>query len=99
MIVYTCPKCGGDLQTSVLTCIPPIHKYKCMKCGWTHEAKEEVVRVPFEVSEAEPAILRQSTYTYTASNFINDVCRSCSNHPENGGSGVCHCILGGSTTW
>ena len=22
-------------------------------------------------------------------------CRFCSNHPLNGGSGVCHCILGG----
>lgn len=22
-------------------------------------------------------------------------CRSCSNHPKNGGSGICHCILGG----
>ena len=21
-------------------------------------------------------------------------CRSCSNHPSNGGSGICHCILG-----
>lgn len=23
-------------------------------------------------------------------------CRNCSNHPINGGSGICHCILGGS---
>lgn len=22
-------------------------------------------------------------------------CRCCSNHPSNGGSGICHCILGG----
>lgn len=21
-------------------------------------------------------------------------CRSCSNHPSNGGSGICHCIMG-----
>ena len=21
-------------------------------------------------------------------------CRNCSNHPSNGGSGICHCILG-----
>ena len=22
------------------------------------------------------------------------VCKSCSNHPSNGGSGICHCIMG-----
>lgn len=24
-----------------------------------------------------------------------DSCRNCNNHPSNGGSGVCYCILGG----
>jgi hypothetical protein len=23
-----------------------------------------------------------------------EACRNCSNHPSNGGSGICHCILG-----
>lgn len=23
-----------------------------------------------------------------------DYCQSCPNHPSNGGSGICHCILG-----
>ena len=27
-------------------------------------------------------------------NDIPKACRGCSNHPSNGGSGVCHCILG-----
>lgn len=26
--------------------------------------------------------------------FIPDGCKKCSNHPSNGGSGICHCILG-----
>ena len=26
--------------------------------------------------------------------FINDNCKKCSNHPKNGGSGICHCVLG-----
>ena len=34
-----------------------------------------------------------TTYTYTP-----PACRSCPNHPSNGGSGVCHCILGIQTT-
>ena len=25
---------------------------------------------------------------------IPNACESCSNHPSNGGSGICHCILG-----
>ena len=25
---------------------------------------------------------------------ISEACRNCSNHPSNGGSGICHCILG-----
>lgn len=25
---------------------------------------------------------------------IPNACRSCSNHPSNGGSGICHCIMG-----
>lgn len=27
--------------------------------------------------------------------WIPDSCRNCSNHPSNGGSGICNCILGG----
>ena len=32
---------------------------------------------------------------------IPPTCRSCSNHPSNGGSGICHCILGANSvvTW
>ena len=28
--------------------------------------------------------------------FIPESCRGCSNHPSNGGSGFCNCILGSS---
>ena len=26
--------------------------------------------------------------------YIPEACRHCSNHPSNGGSGICQCILG-----
>ena len=29
--------------------------------------------------------------------YIPAACRSCSNHPSNGGSGICHCTLGSPT--
>lgn len=44
----------------------------------------------------------QNTYQYRTTtspqvvwtNYIPEACRSCSNHPSNGGSGMCHCTLG-----
>ena len=29
--------------------------------------------------------------------YVPPACRGCSNHPSNGGSGICHCTLGGYT--
>ena len=37
-------------------------------------------------------------YVDTVTTAIPTNCRSCPNHPSNGGSGVCHCILGIQTT-
>lgn len=80
-IIYTCPNCGGDLQEIVLTSNPPQNKKVCHQCGWSYtEPREYTVKVPF----VEP--------TYDA--FNNVACRYCSNNPANGGSGICHCILG-----
>lgn len=31
---------------------------------------------------------------YPKFDSIPDACKNCNNHPSNGGSGVCHCILG-----
>ncbi len=37
-------------------------------------------------------------YSYTAMEQalmeIPSACKNCSNHPSNGGNGICHCILG-----
>ena len=30
---------------------------------------------------------------------IPEPCKSCPNHPSNGGSGMCNCILGDTTTY
>ena len=30
---------------------------------------------------------------------IPEPCKSCSNHPSNGGNGMCNCILGDTTTY
>lgn len=31
--------------------------------------------------------------------FIPEPCKSCLNHPSNGGGGICNCILGDTTTY
>ena len=33
------------------------------------------------------------------SDWFPSQCKNCSNHPKNGGSGVCHCILGQQTIY
>ena len=55
MLIYTCPKCGRDLQAVVYTTMPPINGYICFNCGWKHEEdpKDIINRVPFPVSKEE----------------------------------------------
>ena len=48
-IIYTCPKCGGDLMELTLTINPPIPKKQCKRCGWSWIGKKHgVVRIQFE---------------------------------------------------
>ena len=49
-IIYTCPECGGDLEETVLTSLPPQYHFSCRKCGWSHTKKSkcpEPKRIPF----------------------------------------------------
>ena len=70
-----------DLQEVILASNPPQHKMYCNNCGWSHIEREEVYRIPYQL-ETVPV------------SFIPEACRYCSNHPSNGGSGICNCILG-----
>ena len=83
MIIYTCPECGGDLQEMVLDSYPPIYKKECLKCGWTENRMDETVRIPYQ----------------SQNSFVSQVCKHCSNHPSNGGSGICNCTLGSPTIY
>ena len=40
MIEYKCPYCGQKVNTLVLTCYPPIIKYKCVNCSYEYETRE-----------------------------------------------------------
>lgn len=61
---------------------------------------EKVMR---EESAKIAEIIRQAVVEYpyrTAApqvvwtNYIPEACRSCTSHPSNGGTGICHCTLG-----
>lgn len=53
MIIYTCPKCGNELDCFCITTYPPITVHECGRCGWRHEDKDEIEHRPFEPIKAK----------------------------------------------
>lgn len=97
-VVYTCPECGADLEEVVLTSYPPQRRVYCPKCKWSHTERQpedqDVVRIPYTVEKSNPIPSSSDKFTYGSLLYVPPACRDCSNHPSNGGSGVCHCTLG-----
>ena len=91
-IIYVCPNCGADLIDSVITTNPPRARKECSKCDWFWEEEpEDVVRVPFVPPKYRlPAWTEDHDYMFGE---VPECCRNCSNHPSNGGSGICNCTL------
>lgn len=50
MIIYACPKCGGDIYH---TYMPPIDIWACRDCDWHYEEKDGVEYRPFEPVKAK----------------------------------------------
>lgn len=99
IVIETCPKCGHDLIDINLTSYPPQEGKMCSYCGWTWHGKREeepggrIVRIPFQETTKwwETAPYQKDCPNIDA---IPQSCRNCPNHPSNGGSGICFCILG-----
>lgn len=102
-IIYTCPKCGHDLEEIILTSNPPQHEKRCSNCGWHHiieEKQDFFIRIPYTEREKNIVDLDNGWSITTNDTNITNIpsgCRSCSNHPINGGSEICHCIIGLNT--
>ena len=47
MIRELCPICGGFISHMVLTCIPPINKKTCQKCGKSWQKKQDIIEYRF----------------------------------------------------
>lgn len=50
--------------------------------------------LPHTISVETPDIHFEHLLQWSSHTGIPSACRTCSNHPSNGGSGICHCIMG-----
>ena len=53
MIIYTCPKCGGQLNHYCVATLPPIDVWACLDCDWRYEEKDSIEYRPFETVKAK----------------------------------------------
>ena len=72
MIVYTCPKCGGDLVSLVLTSYPPQYKEECPNCGWNHTESDTITRIPYTVPKKEENNSINTTSLSLTTNKLKD---------------------------
>ena len=52
MIIYTCPKCGGDIYHNCYCKFPPIDIWACRDCDWQYVEKDGVEYHSFEPVKA-----------------------------------------------
>ena len=80
----------------------PIDVYDAMAKRFDH-IENELRSMRAELAEIiRDAVVQPNTYVYKPTaptiywpqNGIPEACRSCTNHPSNGGTGICHCTLG-----
>lgn len=53
MIIYTCPKCGGDIYHTCICTLPSFEVWDCRnpECGWYYKKGEYIERRKFDVDE------------------------------------------------
>lgn len=67
--------------------------YNCPDCLFLNDTCENCLRYQtYHKSNINNSQEEEKIYTLT---YIPSACRSCPNHPSNGGNGNCNCTLGG----
>lgn len=98
-IVETCPQCGHDLLSVLICTNPPTPRKVCTKCGWHWDGERgDYIKIPFTPPVDDP-VIDPCTPSRTYTTAIPTPCIGCSNHPSNGGNGICNCILGLQTIY
>ena len=69
---------------------------RCRECANEHRQLAEWLKELKKYRELNRSIGWSNGFADDRSG-ISPYCRNCSNHPINGGSGICHCILGNQT--
>lgn len=68
-------------------------QYNCPDCNVGGDSCDYCQRAQQQISN-----IQKDYNDIPNSSYVPDCCRYCSNHPSNGGSGICHCILPYLTT-
>lgn len=101
MIKYFCDKCGKEIGNFNMTEIFTIKVEPPEVRAWTDEAETGTYILCYNcIKDLNKWINKVDDFVKyaPAPNIetldIPEACKSCSNHPSNGGSGICNCILG-----
>jgi hypothetical protein len=104
MIKYFCDKCGKELPlfndefTSDMfkvTVEPPeVRRWADNAEAGTYILCYDCVRKLNKWINKNDDVVKYAPVPNVETCHIPEACRSCSNHPSNGGSGICNCTLG-----
>jgi len=82
---------GASIKGGLLSQIENYHRITIdqatEKKQW--KIKPDEIKQLIEIQKNMTEHIMPSNWEYSS-----DPCKTCSNHPKNGGSGICHCILG-----
>jgi len=101
MIKYFCDKCGTELGNFNMMGMFAVNIEPPEARSWADEAEAgtyilcyDCVRKLNKWINKNDDVVKYAPVPNVETCHIPEACRSCSNHPSNGGSGICNCTLG-----
>ena len=93
MKIFNCPDCSSVIETCD-GCVRYINSDKYVRNSWIGEVDNLKSNLG-NYSDNTTIEIRKVPYQPSDMGYEASPCVNCSNNPKNGGSGICHCILGG----